>query len=473
MIITTTKRVTAAAVAILASWSATFAQTAPTDSLTLTLDQCLAIALDSNPTIKIADIEITRVDYDKKSTLGKLLPSISFDGNYGRTLAKQTMYMNFSGMGGLGGGSSESPSEEEAEAAPSRSSGDGGIKVGLDNTYSVGFSASLPIIAPQLWASLKLSDAQILESVEKARQSRLSLENQVKAAYYALIFAEDSRRVILQNYDMAAYTARQYKLRYELTGTASEFDTLRTAVAMRNIEPQITQADIAVRQARLQLNILMGIDAATQVKTPVSLEDLESTLSGKLLSLNLGLENNTDLKLLDIQSQQLKQATKIAKLAFVPTLALAFNYNWTSMNNGTPFKDLRWNPYSQIGLSLSVPLFQGGQRYNAVKQSEIQQRQLAWQRDYLEQSLTSQVDISLKNIQLNLKQIGSCARNVEQASEAYRISRESFDLGAATYLDLRDSELALTQAKLARLQAIYNYLVAFSELEYLVGNESK
>lgn len=472
MIITTTKRVTATAVAVLASWSATFAQTAPTDSLTLTLDQCLAIALDSNPTIKIADIEITRVDYDKKSTIGKLFPTISFDGNYGRTLAKQTMYMNFSGMGSLGGGSSEGSDDNSASAKPA-SSGDGGIKVGLDNTYSVGFSAGMPLIAPQLWASLKLSDTQILESVEKARQSRLSLENQVKAAYYTLIFAEDSRRVIQQNYDMAAYTARQYKLRYELTGTASEFDTLRTAVAMRNIEPQITQADIAVRQARLQLNILMGIDAATTVKTPVSLEELESSLPEKLLSLDLGLENNTDLKLLDIQSLQLKQATKIAKLAFVPTLSLAFNYNWTSMSNGTPFKDLRWNPYSQIGLSLSVPLFQGGQRYNAVKQSQIQQQQLTWQRDYLKQSLSSQVDISLKNIQLNLKQIGSCALNVEQASEAYRISRESFDLGAATYLDLRDSELALTQAKLARLQAIYNYLVAFSELEYLVGNESK
>ena len=64
------------------------------DSLTLSLDNCIAIALDNNPTIKVADMEIKRMDYSKKETIGQLLPSISFGATYNRTLAKQTMYMN-------------------------------------------------------------------------------------------------------------------------------------------------------------------------------------------------------------------------------------------------------------------------------------------------------------------------------------------------------------------------------------------
>ena len=47
---------------------------------------------------------------------------------------------------------------------------------------------------------------------------------------------------------------------------------------------------------------------------------------------------------------------------------------------------------------------------------------------------------------------------------------KSFNIGAASYLNLRDSELALTQARLAYFQAIYNYLIARSELELLQGN---
>ncbi len=51
--------------------------------------------------------------------------------------------------------------------------------------------------------------------------------------------------------------------------------------------------------------------------------------------------------------------------------------------------------------------------------------------------------------------------------------QKSFEIGAATYLDLRDSELADTSAKLAYYQAIYNYLVSTSELDLLLGKEDE
>ena len=69
------------------------AQTASSDTLSLSVDECVAIALDENPSIKIADMEITRVDYSKRETIGQLLPNIAFSAAYSRTLAKQTMYM--------------------------------------------------------------------------------------------------------------------------------------------------------------------------------------------------------------------------------------------------------------------------------------------------------------------------------------------------------------------------------------------
>ncbi len=52
----------------------------------------------------------------------------------------------------------------------------------------------MPIIAPQLWQSIKLSDRQIYRNVEAARKSRLELINQVKNAYYTLLLAEDSQK---------------------------------------------------------------------------------------------------------------------------------------------------------------------------------------------------------------------------------------------------------------------------------------
>lgn len=51
-------------------------------TITLTLDQAIEIALNENPTIRIADMEIERQDYVRKETVGNLLPSLSGSGQY-------------------------------------------------------------------------------------------------------------------------------------------------------------------------------------------------------------------------------------------------------------------------------------------------------------------------------------------------------------------------------------------------------
>ena len=435
--------------------------------LLLSLDDCLRIALDGNPTVKVADMEIERADYSKYETLASLLPQAAFTGTYNRTLAKQVMYMNMD-LGSLSG-STEEGGEEQAQSRAGGGNSSGGIKVGLDNSYQVGFSASLPLIAPQLWASLKLSDSQILQSVEQARASRLSLVNEVKNAYYTLLLAIDSRKVIQQSYDMAALTHDIYSKQYSL-GAASDYDVLRTSVAMKNVEPQLTQADIAIKQASLQLAILMGINADQKIVPQDSLSRYQTDMYERALALGSDYSGNSQLILNDLQTRTLEQALKVQKAAWYPTLAASASYSWTSMSNGSPFKNFRWTPYSMVGLSLNVPILTGGSRYAKIKQARIQLDEMKWQRDNLERSVANQVTLARDNINLNMQQIESTAQSVGQATRAHDIMAASFDIGAASYLDLRDSELALTQSQLAYYQSIYNYLVALSQLEYLQGS---
>lgn len=439
------------------------------DTVRLSLDECLTIALNENPTIKVADMEITRVDYSKKETLGQLFPTIAFGATYNRTLAKQTMFMNMDSFGGgSNGGNNDSSGETTPPATTKKKSN--GIKVGLDNSYSMGFSMSMPIIAPQLWKSLRLSDAQILQNIEKARQSRIELVNQVKSAYYSLLLAEDSYKVIQESYDMAKFTADLYQ-KQESLGAASQYDVLRTQVAVKNVEPELTQAEIAIKQATLQLQVLMGVESDLKLKASTTLSEYESTMYEDLLAIDKeNLDNNSELRMLGIQTRQLQDALTVQKMSWFPTLALNASYNWTSMSNGSPFKNFQWTPYSMVGLTLSFPIFQGGQRYSKIKQAEIQVNEMKWQSENLTRSIKMQVDLSIDNINKNAKQIASCSESVMQAETAHRIMKESFEVGAASYLDLRDAELALTRSRLTYYQSIYNYLVARSELELLLGN---
>lgn len=442
------------------------------DTLALSLDQCITIALSENPTIKVADMEIERMDYSKKETLGQLLPNISFGAQYSRTIAKQVMYLNMGAMGGgaTGEGSDSDGGEESSStSAASKSSSDGGIKMGLDNSWSMGFSASMPLIAPQLWKSLNLSDSQILQSIETARKSRLDLINQVKSTYYSLLLAKDSYKVILDNYENAKVTHEIYSKQFEL-GAASEYDVLRTSVAVKNVEPELLQAEIAIKQAKLQMSILMGMDVTIPFEPTTTLSDYEKTMYDDVLSINRSIDQNSDLKMLDLQTRSLKDVLEVQKMAWYPTLALSANYNWTSMSDGNPFKNFRWSPYSSVGLSLSIPIYQGGQRYTKIKQAEIQVNEMKFQRENLERAINMQVDLAIDNINQNVKQISSCAESVKQAEKAHDIMEKSFKIGAASYLNLRDSELALTRSKLAYYQAIFNFLIANNDLELLLGS---
>lgn len=454
----------AAAVAVSACLWPVPARPAP-----LTLDECIAIALSENPTIRVADMEVVKADYSRRETIGQLLPTVSFDGVYQRTLKKQVTYMNMDAFGSFGGSGDDAGEEPGGDAASDVPKGDGGIKMGLDNMYSVGFQASVPLIAPQLWESLKLSDVEIERAVESARSSRLDLVNQVKNAYYALQLALDSRRVVQESYDMALLTYETYSKRFE-AGDASEFEVLRTSVALKNIEPEIISCDIAIRRARLQLAILMGVDVETPIEIAGTLADYEESMYGDVLALSADLSNNTSLAMNAIETRTLEHSLAVSRASWYPTLALTGNYNWNSSSNGSPFQNFRWTPYSVVGLSLSIPIFQGGQRYNRIKQASIQLDEMKYIRENLVRSLNSQASLAIDNIRMNVKQIASSGESVAEASRAYEISQRSFDIGAASYLDLRDSETSLTRARLGYYQAVYNYLVASSDLELLLGN---
>ena len=418
--------------------------TAVSDTMMLSVDDCVKIALNENPTIKIADMEITRVDYSKKETIGQLFPNVSFSAAYSRTLAKQTMYMN-------NGGQTMA------------------IKMGRDNTHNTGFNASMPLISVALWKSIKLSDNQILQNIEASRTSRISLINQVKNAYYALLLAYDSYDVLVENHATAKVNADIYEKKFK-NGTASEFDVLRSSVAVKNIEPSIIEAQNSIRSLELQLKVLMGMDVNQGIKPNTSLSDFKSTMYADVMTMNSDLSMNADLRKLDLQTDYLKKAIDVQKASWLPTLSATIGYNWYSMSDGSPFKNFAWSPNSSVGLSLSWTLFNGGQRYYKQKQAELSYKEMAWQRDNLSRTLEMQRQIQLDNIQKNVKQIETCTASVEQAVKANQIQEKSFKIGASTYLDLRDSEDALMSSKLAYYQAIYNYLVAKSDLELLLGN---
>lgn len=459
------------------TWAATlllpfmlFSQSKAQDTIRLDLGKALEIALSENPTVKVANKEIEKKKYAKKGSYAALFPQISFGADYNRTLKKQVMYMDnigggsgMEGMMGAGAGSGSTDGSADVDLS-------NGIQVGRDNNWSLGFNASMPLVNASLWKSLSISGIDVELAVEQARSSKIAMVNQVKKSYYNVLLANDSYQVFKESYDNAMQNYLDIKKKYE-QGTVAEFDLIRADVTVKNSEPNMLQAQNALTLAKWQLKALLGMDLDTGIECSGTLTDYENELFADFLSTDTTLANNTDLKQLDIQSKQLGKTLLMQKFDYLPTLSLTGLYQWTSMNNDFKFKDYRWNPYSVIGVSLSIPIFTGGSKYYKIRQTRVSMEQLNLQREDTERNLQLAVKQNIDNMNTCVKQFDAARKGVEQAERGYLISQKRYDTGAGTLLEMNDAELALTQARLNFNQAIFNYIVAKSDLEKIMGQE--
>ncbi len=421
------------------------AQSTEQTALALTLEQALEIALSENPTIKVAEQEIEIKRYAKQETYASLYPRFDATAQYQRVLAKQTMVMDF-------GGATQT------------------IKVGSDNSFNGGVTGSMPIVNAQLWESLKVSVADVILAIEKARSSQIDMIEQVSQAYFSVLLAKESLVVYQRVYDNAVENNKNIKKRYEV-GSVSEFDFISSNVSVQNAIPNVIEAQNSVVLALWQLKALLGIDLNKNIDVAGSLADYEAQMNYAHTIDQLDLSKNSTLKQLNIQEGMLESALKITKLANVPTLSINAAYLYTALgNDGKFFQAKAWNPYSYAGVQLNIPIFAGNQRRAATRQAKLNLSNLQLQRENAERQLRVAVVNSLNNMQTNVKKFSAAAATVSQAQRGYDIAVKRYEVGRGTLVDVDNSQLQLTQAELGRNSAIYNFLIAKISLDKILGN---
>ena len=451
----------------------------------ITLEQALQIALSENVSVKVADMEIERTGYAKKGTYAALFPQIDASAAYQRTIKKQVMYMDFdmSSLGGLlGGGAGEGGAGTElpdgveipdtgAGAGDAGSSNGGGMEVGRWNTYSAGVTAAMPLVNAQLWQSIKLSGMDVELAVEKARSSRLETVTQVKNAYFATLLAKEAFNVYKEVYENTVSNYEETKQKFDVQ-KASEMELLRAKTTVANAIPNVYNAESSIVLALWQLKAILGVDLDMNLDIAGKLEDHADQMFYDIHQHDsVSLDYNSTMKQLAIQSEMLAQTIKLQKYATIPSLALAFNFSINAMTNDFDFSSYRWTPYSYVGLSLNIPIFAGGKRYQQIRQARNQHQQVLLQKDNTERQLKIAIRQSLTTMETNMKSYYAAQDAVAMAEKGYTIAEKAYQVGRSTLIELNDAQLALTQARLAEYQAIYNFVVAKSQLEQTLGQD--
>lgn len=410
----------------------------------LAIVKALEIALDENPTIKVAAEEIALKKVASKEAWQSLLPEASLNGSLDHTIKAAEMKLN-----------------------------DMSFKMGQDgtNTANAGLSINLPLFAPAVYRAMSMTKTDIELAVEKSRASELDLINQVTKAYYQLMLAQDSYEVLQGSYKLAEDNFNVVNAKYQ-QGAVSEFDKISAEVQMRSIKPNVISAANAVTLAKLQLKVLMGITADVDIKTDDNLTNYESMLfANQLKEEDMSLDNNTTMKQFELNMKLLEKNVKSLRTNFIPTLSMSFSYQYQSLYNpNINFFDYTWSNSSSLMFNLSIPLYRAS-NFTKVKSARIQMRQLDWNRIDTERKLNMQVVSYRNNMTASSEQVVSNKENVMQAEKAVQIAGKRYEVGKGTVLELNSSQVSLTQAQLTYNQSIYDYLTAKADLDQVLGKQ--
>lgn len=417
-----------------------------TPTMELTLDKAIELALSDNPTIKVAEKEIELKEVSKAEAWQNLLPQVSLDGAIQYNIQVASMKMDMSG--------------QTME-----------IKMGKDNsnTWNAGLQVAIPLYAPAVYKAMNLSKSDLELAYEKSRGSKIDLINQVTKAYYQLMLAQDSYEVLNENYRLAEANFNVVSAMFE-QGRVSEYDKISAEVQKQNAWPSVVSGKKSVELAQLQLKVLMGVTADVTFVIEDNLKNYES----EMLQINaneIDLSNNSSLKQIDLQGELLSKQRKMLQTSFQPTLALVGSYQLQSISNTNwNIAKYNWSNAASLTLSLSIPLYKAS-NFTSLKSNKIQQSQLAETRINTERMLSMQAQSYIDNMTSSAEQLQSNKQAVELAQKGVEISQKRYDIGRGTILELTNSQVSLTNTRLSYNNTIFEYLVAKSDLQKVLGKE--
>lgn len=411
--------------------------------LNLTLPKAIEIALAENPSIQVADKEIKLKEIADKEAWQALLPTV--DGS----LALQH-------------------SIKVAEIKTSM----GKFKMGMDGstTATGGITATIPLFAPTVYQNMKLTKQDIELAQEAARGSRLDLINQVKKAYYAALLAQDSYEVMQRSYNVAKENYEVVEKKFSV-GKVSEYDKISAEVQMRSMSSAVVSAQNGVKLANLRLKVLMGINSTIDVKINDSLKSYESKLTLPTDYTSDDVDNNTNLRQIDMNMGKLERARKIIQTNFMPTVGAQLQGQYQSMSNENwNFFKYDFSPSITFALSVNIPIYHAS-TFTKLKSNKLQLDQLIDTRKNTKNQLNMAAQSYRQNMISTVAKLESDRQAVTQANKAVDISAKRYDVGRGTILELNQSETALTQAELTLDQSIYDYLTNQADFDYTLGRE--
>ena len=334
------------------------------------------------------------------------------------------------------------------------------------NTTFYSLTASLPIdLSGALHANLRSAEATRRSQAQTVRASLNDARLNARTAFLNVLRARASVGVQEASLRNAQAQAEQARLQLEQVQVAKiDVDRLNAQVAQR-------QSDLIDARNQYDLAVYaLNFALARPIETPVDAVDIPSLpdAPGDPLALDgTARQERPETRAAREALDARRQLVRGAERANIPNL----NLTLTESRFANDYTAFNGSSGTSLGLSLSVPIFDGGYIRSIVGQYRQDEVQARITLEQTELTVSQDVRNAYANLGAARARFTNANRQVELAQEVFRIAQVRQQAGAGTYVETVDAETGLTTARQNQVRARYDVLTAYSQLQRAVGTD--
>lgn len=442
-----THRRTTLTITFLFSCLLTFAQQGATP---LSLQDAITFAIGNNDSIKNARLDVLIQKAKNAEITGIALPQISGSG---QAIAYPQVVQSFIPGEFFGGAPG---SFTPVQFTP---------KYG--NTLSL--SANQVLFDGSILVALQARKA-IIQLTEQSTQ--LTVENvryNVIQAYYALVVAQRQFEILKSSLTTFRSLLHDTRAIYD-AGLAEKIEVDRSTVAVNNLATDSLRVGSLLAVSEQLLKYRMGMD----INQPIILTDTSLsqtvTTAQSLLTSELDYQNITLYRLLESQLTLNEFDLKRHRFSGLPRLAAFGGYTHTYSTD--KFSDLFSNNYinySNVGLQLNIPIFDGNQRRNRVKQAKLTIEKTKNTMHAARLGLEFQTSASRTTLRNNLLTLQNQEANLDLANTVFDLAQRKYKEGVGSSVEVSQAQQAYLQAQTSYFQTLLDVNASGTDLQRSLG----
>lgn len=417
------------------------------------LDEAIQYALKNNENMKIARINTQDAEAQVGETRADGLPQIN--ANFGYTNNTQIPV-------------SIVPANTFDPSAPEGATT--AIRFGVQHQSQLGVTASQMIWDGSFFIGLQAAKTLREKVVVDEQKTEEDVREQVIKAYYLVLVNQVRTELIEANIATLDSTLQETRALYE-NGFAEKIDVSRVQVELNNLKAELSGIDQAIASSKNLLKVSMGYPVESSIALSEDLDEFDFNYSMTEVE-NFSLNERLEVKQLEFLKRLAELDIKNVNSRYIPKVS--FNAAW-GRNTGTDIFGNLWNDQRQwfsnsnIGLNVSIPVFDGLRKKYTVERRKYQLETLEYQQSLLKNNLRQQLENARMALDVNLEKLEVQEGNLELAQEVVDVTRAKFTEGVGSNLELVNAEQSYRIAEVNYLTALYDAIVSKIDLDKALG----